>query len=85
MRRNPDTAHDHALAAEYTDHPGQRRRPSGIPQVQRPQAFVIEAILSLGLISTILGTASSAQNIGPLSAFGVAAYIVLAGHGDAPR
>jgi hypothetical protein len=84
MRRNPDTAHDHALAAEYTDHPGQRRRPSGIPQVQRPQAFVIEAILSLGLISTILGTASSAQNIGPLSAFG-AAYIVLAGHGDAPR
>jgi glycerol uptake facilitator-like aquaporin len=50
-----------------------------------PQAFVVEAILSLGLISTILGTASSAQNIGPLSAFGVTAYIVLAGHGDAPR
>jgi aquaporin Z len=43
------------------------------------QAFVIEAILSLGLVSTILGTASSAQNIGALSAFGVAAYIALAG------
>jgi aquaporin Z len=37
-----------------------------------PQAFVIEAILSLGLISTILGTASSARNIGPLSALPVA-------------
>jgi hypothetical protein len=39
-----------------------------------PQAFVIEAILSLGLISTILGTASSARNIGPLSALPVAAF-----------
>nr|WP_051944394.1 aquaporin [Streptacidiphilus rugosus] len=43
------------------------------------QAFVIEAVLSLGLVSTILGTASSAQNPGPLSAVGVGAYIVLAG------
>jgi len=43
------------------------------------QAFVIEAVLSLGLVSTILGTASSAQNIGPLSAVGVGAYIAQAG------
>ncbi|MEV0036392.1 MULTISPECIES: aquaporin [unclassified Streptomyces] len=43
------------------------------------QAFVIEAVLTLGLVSTILGTASSAQNIGVLSAFGVAAYVALAG------
>jgi aquaporin Z len=43
------------------------------------QAFVIESVLTLGLVSTILGTASSAQNIGPLSAVGVGAYIVLAG------
>ncbi|WP_407646172.1 aquaporin [Actinacidiphila oryziradicis] len=43
------------------------------------QAFVIEAVLSLGLVSTILGTASSAQNVGPLSAIGVGAYIVVAG------
>ena len=43
------------------------------------QAFVIEAILTFGLISTILGTASSAQNLGPLSAFGVGAYILQAG------
>jgi aquaporin Z len=42
-------------------------------------AFVIEVILTTGLVSTILGTASSAQNIGSLSAFGVGAYIALAG------
>jgi len=43
------------------------------------QAFVIEVLLTLGLVSTILGTASSAQNLGPLSALGVAGYIALAG------
>ncbi len=43
------------------------------------QAFALEAVLSLGLVSTILGTASSAQNLGSLSALGVAAYIALAG------
>lgn len=43
------------------------------------QAFVVETLLTLGLVSTILGTASSAQNIGPLSAVGVGAYIALAG------
>lgn len=43
------------------------------------QAFVVEAVLSLGLVSTVLGTASSAQNLGSLSALGVAAYIALAG------
>ncbi|TJZ93568.1 MIP/aquaporin family protein, partial [Actinacidiphila oryziradicis] len=49
------------------------------PGFTAPQAFVIEAVLSLGLVSTILGTASSAQNVGPLSAIGVGAYIVVAG------
>lgn len=43
------------------------------------QAFGVEALLSLGLVSTILGTASSAQNIGPLSAVGVGGYIAQAG------
>lgn len=43
------------------------------------QALVTEVLLTLGLVSVILGTASSAQNIGPLSAVGVGAYIVLAG------
>jgi aquaporin Z len=43
------------------------------------QAFVIETVLTLGLVSTILGTASSAQNLGALSAFGVGGYILVAG------
>lgn len=43
------------------------------------QAFTVETLLTLGLVSTILGTASTAQNIGALSAFGVGAYIVLSG------
>ena len=48
------------------------------------QAAAMELILTLGLVSTILGTASRAQNLGPLSAFGVAAYIVLAGLWSSP-
>jgi aquaporin Z len=43
------------------------------------QAFIIEVVLSAGLVSTILGTASTAQNLGPLSALGVGGYIALAG------
>ena len=43
------------------------------------QAFAVEVVLSLGLVSTVLGTASSAQNLGPLSAVGVGAYIAAAG------
>lgn len=43
------------------------------------QAFAVETVLTLGLVSTILGTASTAQNIGSLSALGVAGYIALAG------
>ena len=54
------------------------------PEFSATQAFVIEAILTLGLVSTVLGTASSAQNIGPLSAVGVAAYIALAGLWSSP-
>ena len=41
--------------------------------------MLIEAVLTLGLVSTILGTASSAQNVGPLSAIAVGGYIALAG------
>lgn len=48
------------------------------------QAAAMELILTLGLVSTILGTASRAQNLGPISAFGVAAYIVLAGLWSSP-
>ncbi len=48
------------------------------------QAMFMEAILTLGLVSTILGTASRAQNVGPLSAVAVAGYIVLAGLWSSP-
>src|SRR4249920_2583374 len=40
-------------------------------------AFFMEAVLTLGLVSVILGTASGAQNIGILGALGVGAYIAL--------
>jgi aquaporin Z len=43
------------------------------------QALIMEFVLTAGLVSTILGTASKAQNLGPISAFGVGAYIILAG------
>jgi len=43
------------------------------------EAMLIETVLTLGLVSTILGTASEAQNVGPLSAIAVGGYIALAG------
>ena len=43
------------------------------------QALLMELVLTLGLVSVILGTASKAQNIGPLSALAVGGYIALAG------
>jgi aquaporin Z len=48
------------------------------------QAAVMELVLTAGLVSTILGTSSRAQNLGPISAFGVAAYIILAGLWSSP-
>jgi aquaporin Z len=42
-------------------------------------AMWMEMILTLGLVSVILGTASGAQNVGMLGAFGVGGYIALAG------
>ena len=47
-------------------------------------AFWMEFILTLGLVSVILGTASGAQNIGIVGAFGVGAYIALAGLWGSP-
>jgi len=43
------------------------------------QAFLMEIILTVGLVSTILGTASEAQNVGTLSVIAVGGYIILAG------
>ncbi len=49
------------------------------PGISDWQALIMEVLLTSGLVSTILGTASRAQNLGPISAFGVGAYIILAG------
>jgi aquaporin Z len=48
------------------------------------QAAAVELLLTVGLVSTILGTASSAQNVGALSALAVGGYIVLAGLWSSP-
>jgi len=47
-------------------------------------AMLWEMILTTGLVSVILGTASGAQQIGALAAIGVASYIALAGLWGAP-
>jgi aquaporin Z len=46
--------------------------------------FWMELLLTLGLVSVILGTASGAQNIGIIGAFGVGGYIALAGLWGSP-
>ena len=48
------------------------------------QAFLMEIVLTLGLVSVILGTASAAQNVGAIAAIGVGGYIALAGLWAAP-
>ena len=47
-------------------------------------AMFMEAVLTFGLVTVILGTASGAQNVGPLSALAVAGYIALAGLWSSP-
>jgi aquaporin Z len=47
-------------------------------------ALLTEVVLSTGLVSVILGTASGAQQIGPIAALGVGFYIALAGLWAAP-
>lgn len=42
-------------------------------------AFLLETVLTLGLVSVILGTASGAQQVGLFGAIGVGGYIALAG------
>ncbi len=46
--------------------------------------FWMELLLTFGLVSVILGTASGAQNIGVIAALGVGAYIALAGLWGSP-
>jgi aquaporin Z len=47
-------------------------------------AFWMELALTTGLVSVILGTASGAQNVGIIGAFGVCGYIALAGLWGSP-
>jgi aquaporin Z len=48
------------------------------------KAFVMEVLLTSGLVTTILGTASGARNIGTNGAIAVGGYIALAGLWAAP-
>src|SRR6476620_5491202 len=54
------------------------------PGFSAGDAFLMETVLTLGLVSVILGTASGAQNIGIFGAIGVGAYIALAGLWGSP-
>ena len=47
-------------------------------------ALVIEILLTAGLVSTILGTASGARNVGSNGALAIGGYIALAGFWAAP-
>jgi aquaporin Z len=47
-------------------------------------ALAWEVLLTTGLVSVVLGTASGAQQLGPVAAIGVGSYIALAGLFGAP-
>src|SRR5215469_16226240 len=49
------------------------------PGVSTGTALAWEALLTTGLVSVVLGTASGAQQLGPIAALGVGSYIILAG------
>ncbi len=54
------------------------------PGYRNWQALLIEIVLTLLLVSVILGTASAAQNVGAIAALAVGGYIALAGLWAAP-
>jgi aquaporin Z len=54
------------------------------PSYSSGDAFLMETVLTLGLVSVILGTASGAQNLGVFGALGVGSYIALAGLWGSP-
>ena len=54
------------------------------PGISAWQAMLMELILTVGLVSVILGTASGAQNVGVFGALGVGGYIILAGLWSSP-
>ena len=49
------------------------------PGISATIALLWEVLLTTGLVSVVLGTASGAQQLGPVAAFGVGSYIALAG------
>jgi aquaporin Z len=61
----------HASASYGSNYPGHGILPL--------DAFLMETVLTLGLVSVILGTASGAQQVGLFGAIGVGSYIALAG------
>lgn len=52
--------------------------------VSQFKSFIMEVVLTTGLVSTILGTASGARNIGSNGALAIGGYIALAGLWAAP-
>jgi aquaporin Z len=54
------------------------------PGISAGTALLWELVLTAGLVSVILGTASGAQQLGPLAAVGVGGYIALAGLWGSP-
>ncbi|MDA8276022.1 MAG: aquaporin [Actinomycetota bacterium] len=54
------------------------------PGISSGKALVVETLLTLGLVSVILGTASGARNVGSNAALAVGGYIALAGLWAAP-
>ncbi len=54
------------------------------PGISSGTALVVETLLTLGLVSVILGTASGARNVGANAALAVGGYIALAGLWAAP-
>src|SRR5215470_16388886 len=65
-----------------------RHGPAGLtlpgPGISAGTALLWEMVLTVGLVSTILGTASGAQQVGSIAALGVGSYIALAGLWGAP-
>lgn len=54
------------------------------PGISTAAAMAWEVVLTAGLVSVVLGTASGAQQIGAMAAIGVGSYIALAGLIGAP-
>jgi len=54
------------------------------PGISTVTAMLWELVLTVGLVSTILGTASGAQQVGAFAAIGVGSYIALAGLWGSP-